>query len=206
MIRTLLVFGGTFDPPHARHVQMARLAADAVGADDVLVVPAAVNPQRTGAPPSPAEHRLAMVRLAFAADPRARVDDREIRRGGPSFTVDTLESIAVEHPGARLRLLLGGDQAINFASWRSPERIEALAEPVVVPRPPMDAASLRHELAARTGGDRWTGRVLPVMPVDVRSTDLRAALAHGHTPSASLLDPAVAAYALANRLYRTATG
>jgi nicotinate-nucleotide adenylyltransferase len=206
VIRTLLVFGGTFDPPHARHVQMARLAADAVGADGVLVVPAAVNPQRTGTPPSPAEHRLAMVRRAFAADPRAWVDDREIRRGGPSFTVDTLESIAREHPGARLRLLLGGDQALNFASWRLPERIEALAEPVVVPRPPLDAASLRRELTARTGGERWTDRVLPEMPVDVRSTELRATLAEGRTPSASLLDPAVADYALANRLYRASTG
>jgi nicotinate-nucleotide adenylyltransferase len=201
--RTLLVFGGTFDPPHARHVQMARLAVDAVGADGILVVPAAVNPQRTGAPPSAAEHRLAMVRLAFAGEPRARVDDREIRRGGPSFTVDTLESIAREHPDARLRLLLGGDQALNLATWRSPERIQALAEPVVVPRPPLDAEGLRRELIARTGDDRWADRVLPVMPVDARSTDLRATLAEGRMPETALLDPAVAGYALAHRLYRT---
>ena len=94
-----LVYGGSFDPPHAVHARIASEAADVVGASRILVVPAGVNPQRTGRPPAPAEHRLAMVRLAFADDPRVIVDDRELRRAGPSYTVDTLEALAAERPG-----------------------------------------------------------------------------------------------------------
>ena len=197
-----LVYGGSFDPPHAMHARMATAAADAIGADVILVLPAGVNPQRTGKPPAAAEHRLAMTRLAFAGDARVRVDDREMRRSGASYTVDTLEELHRLHPDARFRLLLGGDQALNFGSWRQPARIEALAEPVVVPRPPLNAAALREELARRTGSDAWNTRVLDVTPVETSSTDVRATLARGERPGPDLLLPAVADYAIRNGLYR----
>ena len=199
-----LVYGGTFDPPHAQHVRMASLAADAVGATRIRVIPAAVNPQRTGEPPSPAEHRLAMVRLAFADEPRAMIDDREIRRGGPSFTVDTLEAIASEHPEERMRLLIGGDQALNFHSWRQPDRIVALAEPLVVPRAPLDAQALAHALRERLGAAAgpWLARLLPLAPQPHASTRLREALARGERPDAAVLAPAVTDYALRHGLYR----
>ena len=138
-----------------------------------------------------------MARLAFAQEPRARIDDREIRRPGPSFTVDTLEELARERPRERLRLLIGGDQALNFASWRQPERIETLAEPVVVPRPPLDAQALRARLAAS-----WASRVLDLPPVDTSSTQARALLARGERPDASTMPPSVATYAIEHGLYR----
>lgn len=199
-----LVYGGSFDPPHAVHARTATAAADALGASRILVIPAGVNPQRTDRPPAPAEHRLAMTRLAFAADPRVTVDEREIRRDGPSFTVDTLEELARQRPGERLRLLLGGDQALNFASWRNPERIEALAEPAVVPRPPLDAAALRAALRERLGAqaERWMGRVLDLAPMDASSTHARALLARGERPGPDLLLPAVTDHALRHGLYR----
>lgn len=197
-----LVYGGSFDPPHAMHARMATAAADVIGAGAILVLPAGVNPQRTGKPPAPAEHRLAMTRLAFAGDPRVQVDDREMRRGGVSYTVDTLEALHQEHPEARLRLLLGGDQAVNFGSWREPTRIETLAEPVVVPRPPLHAAALRDELARRTGNAAWIKRVLDIEPVETSSTDVRAMLARGERPGPDLLLPAVADYAMRHGLYR----
>jgi nicotinate-nucleotide adenylyltransferase len=143
-----------------------------------------------------------MTRLAFAGDPRVRVDDREMRRGGVSYTVDTLETLHQEHPKARLRLLLGGDQALNFGSWREPARIEALAEPVVVPRPPLRAAALRDELVRRTGNAAWVKRVLDIEPVETSSTDVRAMLARGERPGPDLLLPAVADYAMRHGLYR----
>jgi nicotinate-nucleotide adenylyltransferase len=199
-----LVYGGTFDPPHAQHVHMASSAADAVGATRIRVIPAAVNPQRTGAPPSAAEHRLAMARLAFAGEPRAVIDDREIRRGGPSYTVDTLEALAMEHPDERMRLLLGGDQALNFRSWRSPDRIAALAEPVVVARAPHDATTLLAELSRGGDAAAWATRVLPLPPRPHASTELRRLLARGERPDASLLAPEVADYAIRHGLYRGA--
>ncbi len=199
-----LVYGGSFDPPHAVHARIASAAADAVGARRILVIPAGVNPQRTGRPPAPPEHRLAMARLAFAADARATVDDRELRRAGPSFTVDTLEALARERPDERLRLLLGGDQALNFGTWRQPARIEVLAEPVVVPRPPLDAPALRAALRERLGADaeRWMHRVLDLPPQDAASTQARALLARGERPDAALLLPAVTDHALRHGLYR----
>lgn len=197
-----LVYGGSFDPPHSMHVRMAAAAADALGATTLLVVPAGVNPQRAARPPAAGEHRLAMVRLAFAADPRVQVDDRELRRGGPSFTVDTVESLHRERPEVELRLLIGGDQALNFGSWREPDRILSLAEPVVVPRPPMHAAALREALAARHGTAAWGPRVLEIDPVDASSTAARELLARGLTPGADLVPPEVAAYALLHGLYR----
>jgi len=201
-----LVYGGSFDPPHAVHARIASLAADAVGARRILVIPAGVNPQRRDAPPAAPEHRLAMARLAFAAEPRATIDDREIRRAGPSYTVDTLESLAREQPSERFRLLLGGDQALNFATWRNPDRIESLAEPVVVPRPPLDADALRAALRERMGehARRWMDRVLPIAPVDASSTQARAQLARGERPSPDVVAPAVVDYALRHGLYRPA--
>jgi nicotinate-nucleotide adenylyltransferase len=199
-----LVYGGTFDPPHVQHVRMASMAADAVGATRIRVIPAAMNPQRAGTPPSPAEHRMAMTRLAFAAEPRAVIDDVEIRRGGPSFTVDTLEALVQAHPGERLRLLIGGDQALNFGTWRRPERIIELAEPVVVPRPPLDAEALARELHSRLGAAArpWPSRILPIEPQPHASTSLREVLARGERPDAAHLAPAVTDYALRHGLYR----
>ena len=201
-----LVYGGTFDPPHAVHAHIASMAADALGATRILVLPAGVNPQRTATPPAPAEHRLAMVRLAFAADPRVTIDDREMRRDGASYTVDTVAALARERPEETLRLLIGGDQALNFHTWREPARIEALAEPVVAPRPPLDAGALRAALRERLGADaeRWVPRVLDVPPTDASSTDARALLARGERPHASVVLAAVTDYALRHGLYRGA--
>jgi nicotinic acid mononucleotide adenylyltransferase len=118
--------------------------------------------------------------------------------------VDTLEELARECPNDRLRLLLGGDQALNFGSWRSPERIVALAEPLVVPRPPLDASALRAALRDRLGdaAEAWMTRVLDLSPTDASSTQARALLARGERPDASTLAPEVTDYALHHGLYR----
>jgi nicotinate-nucleotide adenylyltransferase len=189
-----LVFGGTFDPPHRGHVAIARSAADLVGAGSILVLPAAVNPQRTGTPPSPAADRLAMARIAFRNEPRAEILDLEVGRGGPSYTIDTLRELARLRPGTRFRLLVGSDQAVNFTTWREWREVERLAEPAIVIRPPHDAASLAYELHRLHGAeaDRWIARILPIAPTPERSTAIRAELAAGRVPDD--LDPEVARY------------
>src|SRR5215467_7405066 len=102
------VVGGTFDPIHLGHVAMAEAGADCAGLDRVLLVPAGVPPHR-GAATASAADRLAMVRIAAAGHPRLEVSDVELRRAGPSFTVDTLRALAAERPDAQLHLLLGWD-------------------------------------------------------------------------------------------------
>jgi nicotinate-nucleotide adenylyltransferase len=199
-----LVFGGTFDPPHRGHVAIARAAADLVGASSILVVPAAINPQRGGSPPAPAADRLAMTRLAFRHEPRAEVLDLEIARGGPSFTIDTLRELARLRPATRFRLLIGGDQAVNFPTWRESREVERLAEPAIVARPPLDAASLAAELRRVHGAEanRWIARILPVPTTPERSTAIREALAAGSATDD--LDPGVLVHCRVRGLYRPA--
>ncbi len=196
-----LVFGGTFDPPHRVHRSIASQAADLLGARSILVVPAAINPQRSAHPPAPAEERLAMAALAFGDEPRARVLDLEIRRGGPSYTIDTLRSLLAAGEGP-LRLLVGSDQALNLPSWREWREVVALAEPAIVLRPPHDRASFAAACRQVFGDEAscWNDRLLAIEPTDLSATALREALARGEQPAG--LDPAVARHIGERLLYR----
>jgi nicotinate-nucleotide adenylyltransferase len=103
------VYGGTFDPPHLGHLVAASDACDALRLDRVLWVPAARHPLKEGRVRTPAALRLEMVRAAIAGDPRFEADDLELRREGPSYTVDTLRALSAARPGAALFLLAGAD-------------------------------------------------------------------------------------------------
>lgn len=175
-----LLFGGTFDPPHRTHVAVARAAADHLGARAILVVPAGRNPLRPDHEAAPPEDRLAMTRLAFAGEPRARVLDLELRRPPPSYTIDTLRSL-VDAGEAPLRLLIGSDQAVALPAWRAWREVVELAPPAIVLRPPHDAEALRRAFEERYGADApsWLARVLPIPPVDMRATELRTRLRRG---------------------------
>ncbi|MEJ2206582.1 MAG: nicotinate (nicotinamide) nucleotide adenylyltransferase, partial [Gemmatimonadota bacterium] len=115
------LFGGTFDPPHIGHVTVARDVADALDLDMVLWIPAGVPPHKPGEEVSSAELRLEMAEAAADADRRFRVTDMELRREGPSFTVDTLRATRREHPDADLFLIVGADQLkVLDTGWRAP--------------------------------------------------------------------------------------
>ncbi|MBU3729096.1 MAG: hypothetical protein FGM37_07605, partial [Phycisphaerales bacterium] len=121
----VLLFGGTFDPPHQRHVSMASAAATLLDCDRIVVMPAGRSPLRRGVETAPPELRLAMARAAFADEPRAVVSDLEVRRGGTSYTVDTLLALGAGSARARTDtvLLIGSDQALQFGQWRDATRI-----------------------------------------------------------------------------------
>jgi nicotinate-nucleotide adenylyltransferase len=127
------VFGGTFDPPHLGHLLTAVDALERVALDRIIFVPNAVHPLKGRAQASPAE-RLKMVSMLVSQDPRFQVDDIEIRRDGPSYTVDTLERLSSAHAGSTLTFLLGPDAAATFPAWRNTRRILELASIVVVTR------------------------------------------------------------------------
>jgi nicotinate-nucleotide adenylyltransferase len=205
---TLLIYGGSFDPPHRAHIDLPLAAGRAVGAE-VMFVPAGSPPHKPGSSITPAEHRLAMLRLALAGRAGCSISTIELDRPGPSYTVDTLVCLRRQlPPRTKLRLLIGSDMALCFHQWRDPHRIIQIAEPLVMLRPPVaDAGSLLDQLPADFGPDdkrRWVDRIVPVPWMDVSSSDLRNRLARGdydHPAVRSNLDRSVIDYIRRHRLY-----
>ncbi len=194
--KTVIVFGGSFDPPHVAHVELPRRVMRAIDAQAVAYVPAAVSPFKTRQAPTAAEHRLAMLRLALADQPHAVIRSDELDRPAPSYTVDTLEALAQQLPGVRLRLLLGADQLATFDHWRRVERIVALAEPVVMRRPPATLTALPAGYDALA----WARRVVDVPAMEVSSTLIRKRLAAGESIT-GLVHRDVERYIHEHRLY-----
>jgi nicotinate-nucleotide adenylyltransferase len=135
---SLGVFGGTFDPIHVAHLAVAQEAAEALGLETILFVPAGQPPHKPGLEITAADHRLAMVRLAVGGNDRFAVDRREIERDGPSYTVDTLEDLRASRlaDGASpdLTLVLSAEAFLGLMTWREPRRVIELARVVVAPR------------------------------------------------------------------------
>ena len=194
MIRGVL--GGSFDPVHLGHVAMARKVLAAGLVEVLVVVPAWRSPLKSGVTAGPA-HRLAMTRLAFADLPGVVVDDREIARGEVVYTVETLDELHAEHPADDLRLVVGADNLPDFPRWRSPRRILALAEIVVLARRGSDT-----DLAGlvRLGATAERLHVVADFDVPVSSTDIRAMIGPDSLPE-DHLPAAVAGYIRAQRLY-----
>ena len=198
--RRLLIFGGSFDPPHRAHVHLPEQVRQAIEADVVVYLPAGRAPHKLDKVQTDPAHRLAMLRLALAdavAASTAVVLDDEIRRvaadGRPSYTVDTLEALKQRiAPGAEMRLLIGTDQVNIFESWKDWQRILQLAEPVVMVRPPETVDDVP---------EAWRPRVVEVPAMDVSSTEVRRRVAAGE-PLGQTVAADVADYIGAHGLYR----
>ena len=167
--RRIGVFGGVFDPPHLGHLVVAQDLIERLDLDLLLIVPSARPPHREAV--LGAEERLSLARTAFGGDPRIGVSDIELRRPGPSWTVDTLEEIQKLWEPDELLLVIGVDQYRNFDSWRNPERILELADLAVMPR---DGELPRKD-------PRYPFVAAPVTRVDVSSTRVRDRLSEGLT-------------------------
>jgi nicotinate-nucleotide adenylyltransferase len=195
--KRLGVIGGTFDPPHLGHLAFAEWARGALRLDRVLFVPAGSPPHKRSGSPSPAAQRLAMTRLAVRGNPAFGVSALEVRRRGPSYTVDTLRALAARHPGARLHLLMGADMFASFGTWREPDEIARRARLVVALRP--GAAPPRR---GRRGAPAWARRVtwLANPTIELSSTALRERARRGGSLR-YLVPDAVARYVERHRMY-----
>jgi nicotinate-nucleotide adenylyltransferase len=206
--RRVVIFGGSFDPPHRAHVELPRLVMTHVQAQAVAYVPSAVSPLKVPSV-TPAEHRLAMLRLALNEQAWATVLTDELDRaaaappGAPSYTVDTLEALQQRWPDTQMRLLIGADQLRQFDRWRSYRRVIELAEPVVMVRPPHTPESLLASLPKAAGFDveQWRPRLVPTPLIDVSSTWIRQCVRDGLSIEA-FVAPAVARYIREHGLYR----
>jgi nicotinate-nucleotide adenylyltransferase len=157
--------GGTFDPIHLGHLRAAEVARESLALDRVAFVPSAQPPHREG-PKASAEDRLAMVTLATQGHPSFAVDDLELHREGPSYTIDTLKELRREHPGDELVLIVGSDNATEIFSWKESAEILSSCRVAVVMRPGEDGAP-------KAPLQQVTGQTLPISATEVRKT-LRA--------------------------------
>lgn len=169
-------------------------ALDALALDELILVPAARQPLKQGVAMTASADRLAMVRLLAAADPRLRVDDSEVTRGGLSFTVDTVRAISGARPDAALILLMGADTAATLPQWREPEALGLLVQVAVAGR--------GSEPVQLPVGFRAIP--LPMRRVDISATEIRARVGAGRSIRGFVPD-AVADYIAAHGLYRTTT-
>lgn len=202
------IFGGTFDPVHNGHLRIALDALEALRLDHVRLIPLSQAVHREQ-PATPAALRLEMLHAATAGRAELVVDERELNRDGPSYTIDTLRSLHAELPGQSLCLLLGGDAFNGFARWREPAGILDLANIAILERPgehgPEDAAARRIFERHRVErlGPTPVGQIVecPVTQLDIASSDIRRRLAAGR--SADFLVPEqVLSVIRAHRLYQ----
>jgi nicotinate-nucleotide adenylyltransferase len=206
MTAPVIIFGGTFDPPTVAHRTLPLMAAEAVGAHRIIHVPAAVSPHKVDQPPLDSIHRVAMLELALEGVVNAEIDRLELDRAGPSFAIDTVQTIRARidetHP---LRLLIGDDQAVAFHRWKDWDPIIAVAEPLVLPRvwptPEAFADALRSE-GVWTDEDIpcWCSWRLDLPIMEVDATEVRRRLAAGESVD-GLIRPSVLEYIRENRLY-----
>lgn len=209
------VFGGTFDPIHYGHLRLAEELADRLALAEVRLIPARVPPHR-GTPKVTSAHRLEMVQLACAGNVRFRVDDRECRRQGASYTVDTLLELRAElGVHSALALLMGVDAYLALTTWSRWEQLFDLAHVVIAHRPgfELDTGELPPALAHQTGARllrdpaqlrmRPAGAVLTmdIPPLDISGTAIRAALRSGRS-ARYLLPDSVLDYIGRNHLYK----
>ncbi len=171
-VRRVGVLGGTFDPPHVGHLVTAVDVLEQLDLDVVLMVVANEPWQKVGSRDiTPAATRMEMMRLAVEGVDGVEASDVELARGGPSFTVDTLEHLSRIHPGAELHLILGSDAASLLHTWHRPEDVSRLCRLVVVARPGVDTSV----------PERFEGVTVEVPRLDVSSTDLRRRAATGRS-------------------------
>jgi nicotinate-nucleotide adenylyltransferase len=190
------VFGGAFDPPHLAHVALARAAVLQLGLDQLRVLPTGQAWHKSRVL-SDAAHRLAMAREAFGEVPRAVVDDRELRRSGPTYTVDTLRELRREIPDATLLLVIGADQAEALQGWHESAEILRLATIAVAARARPDPDAPPFDVT-RLPAAAWTAVELPPMPVS--ATQIRSRVAAGQGID-QLVPGGVARYIARHHLY-----
>lgn len=199
------VLGGSFDPVHRGHLAVARAALASAGLDRVLFMVAGAPPHKLGRTLAPGDERLHMVRLALQGEPSFQADDRELRRPGPSFTVQTVRELLAEAPpGLGVSWIIGADTLPDLPSWREIDDLLDLAGVLTAVRAGQDLEAAFRALASRlrpTHVEALRRNVVAMPPVDVSSTEVRRRARQG-LPLAGLVPEEVEAHIVAKGLYR----
>ena len=196
--RKLGFYGGAFDPPHLAHLALAKHAMAYLKLDALYVVPTGHAGHKTPSK-TPVMDRLAMLSLTFAGLTNVVMDDRETRRAGPSYTVDSLSELSFEHPQAQWFLIIGEDQAQSFEGWRDWQKIVAMAQVVVAARATGDPVGPSESKWHNRGVPNAIDLAFPAM--DISATRIREAIEQGRSIS-QWVHPNVNDYIQHHHLYR----
>lgn len=196
MSRRIGILGGSFDPPHLGHLAAAEAAQRQLGLDRVHIIPAAQAPLREDSPRATAADRILLLRLAFDNLSWAVIDDREIKRGGVSYSIDTARELVAENPGDTFYWIVGADQLARLHRWREAVALCGLVRFAVLARDGQ-LGGLDASLTSLARVER-----LATPEVAASSTAIRLALSEGR-PVGMTLPPAVADCIQARNLYRT---
>lgn len=197
------LLGGSFNPPHVGHLQVARAAREALRLDAVWLVPAARPPHKPDHPEmAAAEDRLAMSRLATREEGLG-VCDVELLRSGPSYTIDTVRELKAAHPGTRFAWLVGSDSVDELPTWRRAQELLREVDVVVVTRPGHDLEANLAVVAGALGAEAadLLRRFVVEVEAPVSSTEVRRRIRAGE-PWEDQVPPAVAEYIRSRGLYR----
>lgn len=181
-MRRIGLFGGSFDPVHLGHLLVARAAVEEAALDRLFFIPAARSPFKPDRAPTADAERLRLLRLALAGRPEVELDDQEIRRGGYSYTIDTVREYGRRFPEAQLFYLIGADHVPTLAQWRAAEELARRVEFLMIPRPGQPVAE--WPLGFR-------GRALHGFPLGVSASQIRERVRQGR-PITDLVPAAVA--------------
>jgi nicotinate-nucleotide adenylyltransferase len=185
------LFGGSFDPVHLGHLLVAQAAKEEVGLERLFFVPAAQSPFKPESKPTPPNERLRLLRLALAEKTWCEIDDQEVKRGGVSYTIDTIRDYRKRFPGAELFYLIGGDHVSQLPKWREATDLADAVQFLVIPRPGQAETPLPPP---------FRGQKLIGFPLGVSSSQIRARVKAG-LPVDHLVPAAVGEAIRNNRLY-----
>jgi nicotinate-nucleotide adenylyltransferase len=185
------LFGGSFDPVHLGHLLVAQAAIEELGLNKLFFIPTAQSPFKSENKIAPAEIRLQLLRLALAGKTDCKIDEQEIKRGGISYTIDTLRDYAKKFPAAKLFYLIGADNVAKLNEWREANELVKLAEFIAIPRPSETAAEFPKP---------FRGKILKGFPVEISSSQIRARVKAG-LPIENLVPPFVAEAIHAAKIY-----
>ncbi len=166
------LYGGSFDPVHRGHLLVAQAACEELGLTRLFFIPAAQSPFKPQNAPAPANERLRLLRLALAGHSQYEIDEQEIRRGGTSFTIDTVRDYRTRFAESELLCLIGADHVPTLPAWREAESLAKLVEFVVIPRPGQRPAPVPKP---------FRGRELAGFPLGVSSSQIRSRIQAGLT-------------------------
>lgn len=193
------ILGGTFDPPHNGHLQIAAMAQRALQLGQIVFIPAKQPPHKLNMLVSPLQTRVAMLERALRGHPAFEISMLEVQREGPSYTVDTLRELRRERgTGAELVFIMGEDSLVNFPTWHQPEEIVKLCTLAVLQRPGYDVDM--DKLETEVKGVKASVIMIPAPEIPISASEIRQRVRRGESIR-ELVPPAVADYIRQHRLY-----